>query len=105
MDDATRATWLFLMKSKSDVRLLFQSFYTIVATQFGQNIKPIRTDNAKEFGMSDFLNSHGIIDQHSYVYTPKQNLLWRENNNTLFPLQGHYRFSLKFLFNFAVIVF
>ena len=35
VDDATRATWLFLMKSKSDVRPLFHSFYTMVATQFG----------------------------------------------------------------------
>ena len=49
MDDATRATWLFLMKSKSNVRPLFQSFYTMVATQFSQNIKSIRTDNAKKF--------------------------------------------------------
>ena len=50
VNDATRATWLFLMKSKSDVRPLF-----------GQNIKSTRTDNAKEFDMLDFLNSHGII--------------------------------------------
>ena len=49
MDDATRATWLFLMKSKSNVRPLFQSFYTMVVTQFSQNIKSIRTDNAKKF--------------------------------------------------------
>ena len=63
----------FLMKSKSDVRTLFQSFYTMVVTQFSQNIKAIRTDNAKEFAMSDFLSSHGIIHQTSYVYTPQQN--------------------------------
>ena len=73
VDDATRATWLFLMKSKSNVRPLFQSFYTMVVTQFSQNIKSIRTDNAKKFAMSDFLSSHGIIHQHSYVYTLQQN--------------------------------
>ena len=70
VDDATRATWFFLMKSKSNVRTLFQSFYTMVATQFSQNIKAIRTDNAKEFAMSNFLSLHGIIHQTSYVYTP-----------------------------------
>ena len=73
MDDATQATWLFIMKSKSDVRPLFQSFYTMVATQVSQNIKSIRINNAKEFDMSDFLNSHGIIHQHNCVYTPQQN--------------------------------
>ena len=45
----------------------------MVATQFGQNINSIRTDNAKEFDMSDFLNSHGIIHQHSCVYIPQKN--------------------------------
>ena len=44
VDDATRATWLFLMKSKSEVRQLFYSFYTMVHTQFGLKIKAIRTE-------------------------------------------------------------
>ena len=65
VDDATQATWLFLMKSKSDVRPLFQSFYAMIDTQFSQHIKVIRTDNAKEFAMTDFLSSHGIIHQTS----------------------------------------
>ena len=73
VDDATRATWLFFMKSKSEVRQLFYSFYTMVHTQFGLKIKAIRIDNAKEFDMFDFLNSHGIIHQHSCVYTSQQN--------------------------------
>ena len=34
VDDATRATWLFLMKSKIDIRPLFQSFYAMIVTQF-----------------------------------------------------------------------
>ena len=44
VDDATRATWLFLMKSKSEARQLFYSFYTMVHTQFGLKIKAIRTE-------------------------------------------------------------
>ena len=69
VDDATQATWLFFMKSKFEVRPLFHSFYTMIATQFGLNIEAIRIDNAKEFNMSDFLNSHYVIHQHSCVYT------------------------------------
>ena len=34
VDDATRATWLFFMRSKSEVRQLFDSFYAMVFTQF-----------------------------------------------------------------------
>ena len=86
MDDATRATWLFLMKSKFNVRPLFHSFYTIVATQFGQNIKSIRTDNAKEFDMSDFLHSHGIIHQHNWVYTPQQNFVVERKHQHLLSI-------------------
>ena len=44
VDDATRVTWLFFMKSKSEVRQLFYSFYTMVHTQFGLKIKAIRTE-------------------------------------------------------------
>ena len=32
-------------------------------------------------------------------------LLWRESTSIYFPLQGLYKFSLKFLFNSGVIVF
>ena len=73
VDDATRAIWLFLMKSKFEVRQLFFSFYTMVHTQFGLKIKAVRIDNAKEFNMSDFFNSLGIVHQTSCVYTPQQN--------------------------------
>ena len=101
VDDATRATWLFLMKSKSDVRPLFQSFYTMFATQFSQNIKSIRTDNAKEFDMSDFLNSHGIIHQHSCVYTPQQNSVVERKHQHLLSitraLQIQSQVPLQFL--------
>ena len=69
VDDATKATWLFLTKSKYEVRQLVQSFYIMVHTQFALKIKAIRIDNAKEFDMPDFLSSNGIIHQHSCIYT------------------------------------
>lgn len=39
IDDSTRMTWLWLMKSKSEVNLLFQKFHKIVKTQYNMQVK------------------------------------------------------------------
>ena len=73
VDDASRATWVFLRKAKSEVRPLIISFYNMIHTQFQTPIKSIRSNNALEFIMNDFYTSKGIIHQQSCVYTPQQN--------------------------------
>ena len=85
VNDATRATWLFLMKSKSEVRQLFSSFYTMFHTQFGLKIKAVRTDNAKEFDMFDIFS----ILMELFIYIAmfilhNKILLWRGNISTFF---------------------
>lgn len=52
VDDATRATWIFLIKSKSEVITLILSFYTTVHTQCRLKIKSITSNNALEFKLS-----------------------------------------------------
>ena len=49
VDDATKSTWVYLMKSKSETRPLLISFYKVIHTHFQTNIKVFRTDNAQEF--------------------------------------------------------
>ena len=71
MDDATRSTWVYLMKSKTNTRPLLISFCNMIFNQFQTNIKVIRTDNAQEFFIKDFYAQHGIIHQHSCVATPQ----------------------------------
>ena len=61
VDDATRATWHFLMKAKSEVKALIVSFYNMVFIQFNVKIKCFRSDNALEFKLSDFYSFKGII--------------------------------------------
>ena len=61
VDDATRSTWLYLMKSKYETRPLLISFYNMICTQFNIHIKAIRADNAPEFFLKDFYASHNII--------------------------------------------
>ena len=44
VDDATRCTWIYLLRAKSDARLHLISFHKMVQTQFKANIKSIRSD-------------------------------------------------------------
>ena len=73
VDNATRSTWVYLMKSKIETTPLLISFYKMIFTQFQTNIKVIRIDNAHEFFLKDFYAQHGIIHQHSCVATSQQN--------------------------------
>ena len=73
VDDATRSTWVYLMKCKSNTRPLLVSFNNMIHTQFHTKIKVFRTNNAPEFFLKDFFSANGIIHQHSCVATPQQN--------------------------------
>ena len=104
VDDATRATWVYLMKSKSEVRPLITSFYSMVLTQFGCKIKTLRIDNSMEFNMLHFYSSNDIIHQHSCVYTPQQNSIVERKHQHLLYIARSLHFQSIFLFNFGVIV-
>lgn len=72
IDDCTIMTWLCLMKSKSEVNLLFQKFYTTIHTQYNARIKVLQSDNGREYNCSDlhkFLESRGAINQTSFPNT------------------------------------
>ncbi|XP_074265248.1 uncharacterized protein LOC141587673 [Silene latifolia] len=63
VDDNSRATWVYLMKLKSEVPQLLIQFYHFVQTQFEKNIKILRSDNALELTEREskkFLLSKGI---------------------------------------------
>jgi GAG-pre-integrase domain len=45
IDDKSRATWLYLLKSKKEVPTIFKNFYNMVKNQFGATIKVLRSDN------------------------------------------------------------
>ncbi|XP_073221472.1 uncharacterized protein [Cicer arietinum] len=49
IDDHTRVTWVFLMKEKSEVGIIFENIHKIVETQFQSNIQILRTDNRREY--------------------------------------------------------
>ncbi|KAL0379327.1 UNVERIFIED_CONTAM: Retrovirus-related Pol polyprotein from transposon RE2 [Sesamum radiatum] len=76
VDHYSRSTWTYLLKFKSQAVDYLSSFITLVQTQFGKTIKAVRSDNGSEFLSFKFqtiLQTHGIVHQKSYVYTPQQN--------------------------------
>ncbi|KAK2989502.1 hypothetical protein RJ640_019601 [Escallonia rubra] len=50
VDGCTRMTWLYLMKNKNDVLGIFQSFHSMIKTQFSAKVQIRRSDNGGEYG-------------------------------------------------------
>jgi len=76
VDEASRATWVFLMKNRTKVSKLLKGFIAMIQTQFDKKVKVVRNDNGLEFTsgpMHGFYFEHGILQESSYVHTPQQN--------------------------------
>ncbi|KAI3688864.1 hypothetical protein L2E82_46759 [Cichorium intybus] len=76
VDDFTRATWVYLLKSKDEVFSSVFSLFKILQNQFGIKVKVIRSDNGTEFinnRMKMFCTNEGIVHQTTCAYTPQQN--------------------------------
>ena len=76
IDDHTRLCWVYLLTDKTEVRLVFMHFHSMIQTQFHTNIQILRIDNGTEYfnhSLSTYLQENGIIHQSSCVDTPQQN--------------------------------
>ena len=100
VDDHSRCTWVYLMKSKSAASSLIQSFFQMVLNQFKVSIKVIRSDNGPEFALSTFYASKGVLHQLSCVETPQQNDVVERKHQHLLnvarALRFHANLPLKF---------
>lgn len=98
-DDYTRATWLYLMKSKSQYLSFFKHFYAYVDTQIHTKIQTIRTDNAKEIcdgASKDFYLLHGSVHQTSCRDTPQQNGVVKRKHRHLLEVARALSFQSNF---------
>jgi transposase InsO family protein len=89
IDDFSRTTWIYLLKTKSEVFLCFTNFFHMVQTQYNGKLKIFRSDNGTEFinkNFHDFFKEHGIIHQTSRVYTPEQNEISERKNHHIIEM-------------------
>jgi hypothetical protein len=76
VDDYSRFTWIYLLKHRSGLISIFQTFHKMIQTQFSRTIKVFRSDNAQEYHDKSFfsiLNSNGTLPHYSCPYTSQQN--------------------------------
>ena len=104
IDDYSRCTWLFLMKTRVELFSIFQKFHAEIRTQFNTSIRILRSDNAKKYlsiPSSFFMSSHGIVHQSSCAYTPQQNGVVEHKNRHLVEIARtlllHHKVSQRFL--------
>jgi Integrase core domain/GAG-pre-integrase domain len=86
IDDFSRTTWLYLLRSKDEVFNCFEEFINRVQTQYNGKIKTFRSDNGTEFVNNKFSNlfrDKGIIHQTTCINTPEQNGVSERKNRHL----------------------
>ena len=74
IDYFSKYVWLYPLKHKSNVSIIFPQFKNLVEKQFNLNIKTIFTDNGGEFiKLRNYLVNHGISQITTLPHTPQQN--------------------------------
>lgn len=86
IDDATRKTFGYFLKSKSEVACKFKDFKVLVENETGEKVKVLRSDNGREYvnhTLQDYLSANGIRHQLTVEYTPEQNGVAERANRTI----------------------
>ena len=89
IEDCTQVTWIYLLRNKYDVRLVFPNFYNMIKAQFDVRIKWFRYDNGKEFFnqiLTPLFQKEGIIHEFSCVNIPQQNRVAECKNGHLLDI-------------------
>ncbi|RVW71923.1 Retrovirus-related Pol polyprotein from transposon TNT 1-94 [Vitis vinifera] len=76
IDDYSHYSWIFPMKSRSEILSIYSNFAKMVETQFSKRIKTFRSDNALEYTQYAFqalLHSYGTIHHLTCPGTFQQN--------------------------------
>ena len=86
IDDFSRYTAVYMMKSKSEVLERFKEFVALFENITEKRVKRIRSDNGGEYTSEEFkkyCKDHGIIMENTIPYTPQQNGVSERMNRTV----------------------
>jgi transposase InsO family protein len=87
IDDHSRKTWIYFMRTKNEVLSRFQEFKALVENQTGRKIKTLRSDNGGEYtskAFKDFCAGVGIKRELTVLYNPQQNKVVKRKNRAIF---------------------
>ncbi|CAN1245740.1 Retrovirus-related Pol polyprotein from transposon TNT 1-94 [Linum grandiflorum] len=87
IDHASRYTWIYPLRLKSELIRVTQAFVLMIQTQFHKTIKRLQSDPGGEYNSNDlraFYQSHGILYQQSCLGVSEQNgVVERKNRHVL----------------------
>jgi transposase InsO family protein len=86
IDDYSRKTWLYLLKSKDEVFSKFQEFKAEIENLTNKKIKTLRTDNGGEYTLKEFIafcKSTGIRRELIVPHNPQQNGVAERKNRSI----------------------
>ncbi len=76
IDDYSRKTWLYLLKSKDEVFSKFKEFKALIENLSERKTKILKSDNGGEYTSKEFVNfckNVGIKRELTTPYNPQQN--------------------------------
>lgn len=86
IDDHSRKTWIYFLKTKDEVFCLFKEFKALVENLIGKKIKVLHLDNGGEYVDKDFANfftKEGIIRECTTPNNLEQNGVAERKNRTI----------------------
>jgi transposase InsO family protein len=86
IDDHSRKTWIYFMRTKDEVLSQFQEFKDLVENQIGRKIKTLRFDNRGEYtskAFKDFYAGVGMKRELTVLYNPHQNGVVERRNGAI----------------------
>jgi hypothetical protein len=86
IDDYSRKTWIYFLKTKDEVFDRFREFRALVENQSGRRIQVLRSDNGGEYTSNEFVEYcvvEGIKKELMVPYNPQQNGVAECKNRTI----------------------